>query len=290
MTALSTESRDASSDEAAWACIRTIIVPTGIAPVERRSPIPYRKRTPLRKHPDGEPLRRSGGREWFGDRVFVDAQRDNTRAGFGASLTVHVIVVIVLMVALLVGAERMSVVTSGSSLMMPALAVVPMSATARVSPVATSGRLPASTESLSQITPETGDELRVDGAEGGVEGGAASGVNGGSVKGALDGTAGANSPSPGPSASVRSLNPPRKIKDVRPLYPQDAVGATRGTVVIEATIGPNGKVQDARILRSAAGFDQAALDAVRQWEYAPTVLNGEPVSVILTAVINFGTQ
>src|SRR5262245_17395733 len=109
MTVASTECHDAAdatsvtNDDRAWACIRTIVVPTGIAPVQRRSPIPYRKRTPLRKHPDGETLSRAGGREWFGDRVFVEPARDRTRAGFGASLTMHVIVAIVLMVAVLIG-------------------------------------------------------------------------------------------------------------------------------------------------------------------------------------------
>jgi hypothetical protein len=89
---VSTECRDASADEAAWAWIRTIIVPTGIAPVERRSPVPYRKRTPLRKHPDGEATSRLGGRDWFSDHVFVEPQQGHKRAGFGAALTVHVIV------------------------------------------------------------------------------------------------------------------------------------------------------------------------------------------------------
>jgi len=105
MTAVSVDQRNGSSDDAAWACVRTIIVPTGIAPVERRSPVPYRKRTALRKHPDGEPMSRPGGREWFGDRIFVvDSQRDRKRAGFGASLTVHLIVAILLMVAVMLGA------------------------------------------------------------------------------------------------------------------------------------------------------------------------------------------
>jgi len=311
MTAVSTESSNQASNEAAWAGIRTIIVPTGITFVERRSPVPYRRRTPLRKHPDGVPLDRPGGRDWFGDRVFVETQDDHKRASFGASVTVHVIVAILLMVVVLMGAERANVVASGSSLMMPALAVVPMPAIERAPVAPTSGRqavskgtaqssvepLPADdsaqapVESPSQVTPETGDELRVDGAEGGVEGGVASGVNGGSVKGALDGTDGASSPSPGPSAPVRSLNPPRKIKDVTPVYPKGAVASmARGTVVIEATIGRDGKVQDARILRSVPGLDQPALEAVRQWEYAPTLLNGIPVAVILTVVINFGLQ
>ena len=61
-------------------------------------------------------------------------------------------------------------------------------------------------------------------------------------------------------------------------------------MIIEATIGPNGKVQDARVLRSIPLLDQAALDAVSQWEYSPTLLNGVPVPVIMTVTVNFTFQ
>ena len=49
-------------------------------------------------------------------------------------------------------------------------------------------------------------------------------------------------------------------------------------------------MKEAVVLRSVPGLDQAALDAVRQWEYAPTLLNGSPVAIILTIVVNFGIQ
>jgi len=57
--------------------------------------------------------------------------------------------------------------------------------------------------------------------------------------------------------------------------------------IVEATIGADGKVIDAKVLRSVPLLDQAALDAVRQWEYAPTLLNGVPVPVVMTVTINF---
>jgi protein TonB len=56
---------------------------------------------------------------------------------------------------------------------------------------------------------------------------------------------------------------------------------------MEATIGADGKVSDVRVLRSIPLLDQAAMDAVRQWEYAPTVLNGTPVPVLMTVTLNF---
>ena len=56
------------------------------------------------------------------------------------------------------------------------------------------------------------------------------------------------------------------------------------------TIGPNGKVQDAKVLRSIPLLDQAALEAVKQWEFTPTLLNGVPVPVIMTVTVNFTLQ
>jgi protein TonB len=58
-------------------------------------------------------------------------------------------------------------------------------------------------------------------------------------------------------------------------------------VIIEAVIGTDGRVQEARVLRSIPLLDQAALDAVRQWEYSPTTLNGVAVPVIMTVTVNF---
>ena len=60
----------------------------------------------------------------------------------------------------------------------------------------------------------------------------------------------------------------------------------QGVVIIEATIGPTGKVQDARVLRSIPLLDQSALDAVRR-EFTPTLLNGVPVPVIMTVTVQF---
>jgi TonB family protein len=84
------------------------------------------------------------------------------------------------------------------------------------------------------------------------------------------------------------IMPPKKIKDVQPVYPAIARSSgVSGVVTIEATIGPDGKVVDAKVVRSIPLLDQAALDAVRQWEYLPTMLNGRPVPVLVTVTINF---
>jgi TonB family protein len=98
-------------------------------------------------------------------------------------------------------------------------------------------------------------------------------------------------PAPLPTGAVRvggNVTLPRKVKDVSPVYPPIAQSArVQGVVIAELVIGPDGRVQDARVLRSIPLLDQAALDAVKQWEFAPTLLNGKAVPVVMTAAVQF---
>ena len=88
-----------------------------------------------------------------------------------------------------------------------------------------------------------------------------------------------------------NIKAPTKIKDVRPVYPEEALAAkVQGVVIIEAMIDTAGRVSDARVLRSIPLLDQAAVDAVRQWEFTTTSLNGVPVPVIMTVTVNFSLQ
>jgi TonB family protein len=81
---------------------------------------------------------------------------------------------------------------------------------------------------------------------------------------------------------------PTKIKDVTPAYPAIARSArVSGTVQIELTVGPDGKVADWRVVRGVPLLDEAALDAVKQWEYAPTRVKGVAVPVIINVAVNF---
>jgi protein TonB len=85
-----------------------------------------------------------------------------------------------------------------------------------------------------------------------------------------------------------NIRAPAKIRNVQPEYPLIAQSArVQGIVILEATIGKTGKVEHVRVLRSIPLLDQAAIDAVRQWEYEPTRLNGLPVPVIMTVTVNF---
>jgi protein TonB len=88
-----------------------------------------------------------------------------------------------------------------------------------------------------------------------------------------------------------ALNMPKKIRDVAPEYPALALSAkVEGDVIIEAVIATDGSVRDARVLRSQPLLDRAAVDAVRQWHYEPTRLNGQPVPVIVTVTVRFRLQ
>ncbi len=78
---------------------------------------------------------------------------------------------------------------------------------------------------------------------------------------------------------------------MNPVYPPIAQSArVQGVVIIEAIIGPDGRVTEAKVLRSIPLLDAAALDAVKQWVYTPTLLNGVPVPVIMTVTVNFTLQ
>ena len=101
-------------------------------------------------------------------------------------------------------------------------------------------------------------------------------------------------PPPPPGAPVRvggNIRTPTKLKDVRPIYPDDALAARiQGVVILEAIVDGEGHVSDAKVLRSIPQLDDAAVTAVRQWEFTPTMLNGMPVSVIMTVTVNFTLQ
>lgn len=96
---------------------------------------------------------------------------------------------------------------------------------------------------------------------------------------------------PPPPAIVKvggQIRQPAKIAETPLVYPQMAITArVEGMVIIEATIGVDGRVSNAKVLRGKPLLDQAALDAVRTWQYTPTLLNGVPVSVIMTVVVQF---
>jgi periplasmic protein TonB len=99
---------------------------------------------------------------------------------------------------------------------------------------------------------------------------------------------------PTPSVPRRvggDIQQPTKIAHVSPTYPSIARSArVSGVVILEATIDEVGAVRDVRVLRSIPLLDQAAVDAVRQWRFTPTLLNGQPVSVLMTVTVAFNLE
>jgi len=297
------EERTQTRAVAPWAGIRTILVPPDIVAVKRRSPVPVKKRTPWHPRPDGEVMtERAGARDWFSDRLFVETQDTHARAGYGTSITVHSSCAIALVIFLATRPVQTLMVSPRPSLVMPATtALMPVDDTVTLArrstepsapkpskqPIAAAPAAAASVRPLapleepSSITPETGAESRVDGVEGGVVGGVAGGVVGGDLSGGVG--------APGPlRPGGGGITAPRKIKHVKPVYPLGALSdQTRGVVIIEATVGTNGKVTDTKVLQSVPLLDQAAIDAVRQWEYTPTLLNNVPTPVIMTVTVTF---
>lgn len=88
-----------------------------------------------------------------------------------------------------------------------------------------------------------------------------------------------------------NIAPPTKLVDVPPAYPPIAQSArVQGVVIVEATIDSGGNVIAASILRSIPLLDQAALAAVYQWKYTPTLFNGVAVPVIMTVTVNFSLR
>jgi TonB family protein len=95
----------------------------------------------------------------------------------------------------------------------------------------------------------------------------------------------------GPVRIGGAIRPPLQTKKVDPVYPPIAQSArVSGVVILEIQVDEQGKVRDPRVLRSIPLLDQAALDAVSQWEYQPVLLNGAPVPVIMTVTVEFSLQ
>jgi protein TonB len=163
----------------------------------------------------------------------------------------------------------------------PKAAVTPK---VQVKPVVEDAKFTAPVDVPEEIKPEQGIDLGIEGGvPGGVEGGVPGGVVGGVVGGLPD--------APPPTQAVRvggQIKEPKKLKDVKPTYPDIAKQArVQGIVILECTISPQGKVTDVKVLRGIPLLDAAAIEAVKQWVYTPTLLNGVPVPVIMTVTVNF---
>jgi protein TonB len=138
------------------------------------------------------------------------------------------------------------------------------------------------------------------GVVGGVPGGVPGGSPGGVIGGIISAAPVAAPPPPPPKVEVQK---PKEIQRIRvggnvqqakliyapkPVYPPLAKQARiQGVVRLQAVIGVDGTIQNLQVLSGHPLLIPAALEAVRQWRYQPTLLNGEPVEVITQIDVNF---
>ena len=95
-------------------------------------------------------------------------------------------------------------------------------------------------------------------------------------------------------ALLRQGNFDRPAKEglppARPLIPfaqQRVLARIEGVVVLECLISPNGRVREVKVLRSVPLLEEAAVEAVKQWVYTPTLMDGVPVPVLITVTVRF---
>src|SRR5262245_34362549 len=94
-----------------------------------------------------------------------------------------------------------------------------------------------------------------------------------------------------PKVAGTDVPPPKRTRLILPEYPPEAQErGQHGIVILELTIDTQGKVADVRVVRSIPPFDDAAITAVKQWEYEVTRVDGKPVSVLLTVPITFALR
>jgi TonB family protein len=91
--------------------------------------------------------------------------------------------------------------------------------------------------------------------------------------------------------ALAAVGPPVRLKRVDPIYPEEAKKAgIEGTVVLGATIDGEGKITDVKVLESVPGLDQAAVDALKQWLYAPVRVGGQPITYSFTVSVRFALK
>jgi|HubBroStandDraft_1064217.scaffolds.fasta_scaffold75665_2 protein TonB len=139
-----------------------------------------------------------------------------------------------------------------------------------------------------EMPPDVGAAGVVGGVPGGIAGGSAGGVLGGII----GGTGGGMPPPPKPTQQrVRiggNVQAAKMVRQIQPMYPQIAKTAhVQGTVILHAIIAKDGSVQELQYISGPALLMRSAMDAVRQWKYQPTLLNGEPVEVDTTISVVF---
>lgn len=93
---------------------------------------------------------------------------------------------------------------------------------------------------------------------------------------------------PGRIDSQNVIQAPVKVRHVPPAYPEGARRArVSGLVIIEAAIDTKGNVRDVEVIKSVPELDRAAMEAVAQWKFRPSTLDGTPIATIMTVTVTF---
>ncbi len=101
-------------------------------------------------------------------------------------------------------------------------------------------------------------------------------------------SASAQPATPEPAASDAAIVPPKLLKSVPPVYPPEAMeNYITGDVRVDAVVGPDGKIGAMKILTGPASLRQAAIDALKQYEYTPATQGGRAVTAHVTATVKF---
>jgi periplasmic protein TonB len=240
-------------------------------------------------------------RELFKEVVSPEARvRTGSRYTILLSVVAHVLIVAAVVIVPLMATGAMPPLASGDLNFMlaelppapPPLPAPPTPTTAQTAPTNPDLAPTAMPDEIGPELPPPPVGEAVPGAIGDIA--APVGGFGAGVSIGRDVAAPAPPPVPVPQKPVRpggDIREPVKVKHVPPVYPQIAINARiSGRVVIDAVIGADGIVREARVLSGVPLLNQAALDAVKQWRYTPTMLNNVPVQVIMTVTVQFNLQ
>src|SRR5271156_2144930 len=139
-----------------------------------------------------------------------------------------------------------------------------------------------------EMPPDIGAVGVVGGVPGGVPGGQAGGVLGGIIGGSGGGMPPPPKATPSRIRVGGNVAAAKLVRQVTPLYPPIAKTAhISGTVILHAVIAKDGTIQNLDYVSGPPLLMKNAMDAVRQWRYSPTLLNGEPVEVDTTISVVF---
>jgi protein TonB len=214
------------------------------------------------------------------------------------SVSIHVVVITGVYVAQLLNVGPIPMLHDALAFSDPTLTPIKLvdlppprpAAPATSSPSATVSPSAAPLDAPSSVTRETGRENESSVQSGPATVGVEQGVDASAPIGVMPG---ATLPTLAqqPRQPVRlhaGIVPPRKIVDVKLVYPALALTSRQeGVVILETIIDTRGSVEAVHVLRGYPLLDQAAIDAVKQWRFTPALLNGEPVPVVMTVTVNF---